>query len=212
MITLDRDKLKMYAFNIIDKKVFYFDQDGIVRIIPYEKREEYPEIKGLIGGFDGHTYIDFWQVHFILFERVNFRVLQMALSRIKEGDSIDDMERYINTLYPKSSEEKQKDELERFICRVYRPEFLRVPENTNKKTFDFITIEASVLSAEAMQNRDEYLRQNISEICGRLIKKIEKSCSFQKYGIPISCLRASEITFHKKISLLKVVFELKQLD
>ena len=211
MISLNRDELKLCAFNIRDKIVFYFDKNGVVRTINYADIDKHPEIKGLSYKFNGGYSIDFWKVHFNILGRVKFKVLKMVLDRTTEGDSIDDMELYINTLYPKSFEDKEKDELERFICRIYRPEFHRLPENTNKKTFDFITIEASILSNEAMQNRDAYLRQNIKEICSKLVKKVEKSSSFQKYGIPVSCLRASEITFHKKIDVLKVVFELKQV-
>ncbi|MBR6252696.1 MAG: hypothetical protein IKR04_02520 [Clostridia bacterium] len=212
MIKLDRNELKNCAFNIKGKTVYYFDENGIVRTFPYDEAKEHVEIKGLLGGLDGHIYIDFWKVHFNIFERVKFNVLKMVLEKIKEGDTIDDMEHYINTLYPKPPGERKQDELDRFICRFYKPEFLRLPENTKKNTFDFIVVEVSVLSQEALPDRDDFLKQNIKEILTRLVEKIENSATFKKYGIPSKCLKATEVTLHKKISILKVVFELKQIS
>ena len=60
MIKLDRNELKNCAFNIKGKTVYYFDENGIVRTFPYDEAKEHIEIKGLLGGLDGHIYIDFW--------------------------------------------------------------------------------------------------------------------------------------------------------
>ena len=211
MITLSLNKLRRFAFKIKKGFIYYFDNDGVVRRFQCRDLKFHPEIEGVSTRPNGSLYICPFDI-LLRFTGDDERKKRMAIARVNVGDTYKDVERYLNTVKPAEPGTRKVSGLDRFICRFYRPEFHRLPENTQKNTFDFIIMEVSVLSEEAIPNRDEYLRQNIQEISMRVTKKLESNRSFTKYGVPVNFLKITEATLNKRTGILRIQFELKDIS
>ena len=211
LITLSLNKLRRFAFKIRKGFIYYFDDEGVVRRFQCRDLKFHPEIEGVSTRPNGSLYI----CPFDIFLRVtgdDERKKRMAIARVNVGDTYKDVEHYLNTLKPAEPGTRKVSGLDRFICRIYKPEFHRLPENMQKNTFDFIIMEVSILSEEAIPNRDEYLQQNIHKICQRVVEKLKTNRSFTKYGVPINFLKATSITLNKRIGILRIQFDLKDIS
>ena len=184
--------------------IYYFNENGTYCSISVEdfKKGKESQLRNVFIRQDGSVY-----TYFPYYLTPNDIIRRKAVVNMKVGDNID---KFINLL---NTTELQKRELpkglDRFICKIERPVFSRIPENPNPKTFDFIHIYVSIVSENAIPNRSEYIKENKNEILQRVLKKIEDSKQFKKYGVPINILRLSKMTLIKSQSLLQIVFEIK---
>lgn len=136
---------------------------------------------------------------------INITALKKAISKLKVGDSIETFEKIIDET--KIEKREKPSGVDRFITKVEKPVFERVPENKNKKTFDFIRIDVGVLYD--FEGKMKYIRKNYEEICNIVLKKIEESKVFKSYGIPINFLKLGNVTFIKSMNIIQFLFEIK---
>lgn len=102
---------------------------------------------------------------------------------------------------------RYESELDRFITKFEKPIYIRMPENTNKNTFDFIKMHVNICSE--WPDREKFIKKNLPEIIQITIQKLEDAASFKKFGVPIGCLALTEVWQHPD-STLEFVFELKK--
>lgn len=90
-------------------------------------------------------------------ERVSLQ-LRKAMARLKEGDSYEALQRYLDesvkyyeelyrTMVKKRGVFHDKPKgLDRFIIKIVKPIILRIPENDNPNTFDIIKVQMDIIS------------------------------------------------------------------
>lgn len=100
--------------------------------------------------------------------------------------------------------------IERLIQGIGAPEYERVPENQNEKTFDRIRLQV-VLPRYMFQTWDELkaaVQENRLEIDSRVLDKIKNDRQFKKFGIPVNYIKMSDVTLLRDHTL-EYIFELK---
>lgn len=200
--------------------IYYFNAEGVFCSITLEKLKERLR----------KEKVDFWTYEYLeknmytelansyrkwtgtlkdtskYFQDINCTIARMALSKLKEGDTIEDFERLMQETTLK---ENLPTGLNRFITKIAKPDFERDPENSNTKTFDWITIDVYIVK-EWSEKRMDYIKKHIEEIKEMVLESISKSPSFKKYGVPINFLKLSNCVLRKD-STLVFTFELKQI-
>lgn len=96
------------------------------------------------------------------------------------------------------------------ITFVHEPYIERVPGNNNKSTFDFVKIDLSISTRLSIEEKKEYIKNNIKHIMDTAVYKISTSRIYTKFGVPINYLKVTSITL-KQSSLLHIIFELKEI-
>lgn len=224
MTSKQRDSLKMNAVYMARGKIFFFDENGIYQSIDendygyvdlcgafhVNKNAKNRKIKGILMSRDDRIFVIPPSWHDVDCPRDD-RIVKMALSRMKEGDSIEQFEEYLKSCRPAPAYTYTINGIDRFICRIDRPIFYRSHDNLSPNTFDYIYVDVSILSENAMKERDKYLKDNISEIRKRVAEKLANSREFKKYGVPINFLRVCRTTLKRKSNVLQFVFELKPI-
>lgn len=201
-----RDEIKNKVIRLRSKKVGYFDGDGVFREVSEEKAisMNFPEL----AVFDsGRLYLRKWFTYSTPLKDENGRVLQMSIALLKEGDTIDDLYHYLNTLKPKKH--ALPEGLDRFMAKMGKPEFVRETGNRNMKSFDFIYLDVFIVHTWET-DRIQYIKDNLPEIKERVIEHLQKYKSFQKYGVPVGFLKITNITLTHD-DALHFVFELKEI-
>ncbi len=100
--------------------------------------------------------------------------------------------------------------IDRLVQYITPPIFERVPENSNKSTFDYIHITVGLPtyqydSWETLRNEVKKYRK---EIYKRVVQKLAKNRQFKTYGVPINFLNLSDVMLLRDFSI-KFIFELK---
>ena len=128
-------------------------------------------------------------------------------SAVMRGESINRFEEMLNGSSNFTIPFKVND-VNDFITSITKPSFERRPENKNRNTFDFIRVYVNFCNAEDYK---KYIKKNLKSICRIVLRKIDESKAFKKYGIPINFLKLTSaiICVDKSIEL---VFELKDLE
>ena len=131
----------------------------------------------------------------------------MAYCKLKNGDTIEDLKQY----YHNSSFQKREPltELDYFVTKIGQPQYIRVPENTNTNTFDYIYVEVN-LAITWKYDKKEYYIKNKKAIDKMVTDKIEKSKKFQNYNIPINFLNLTRVSLKNQRRILEYVFDLKR--
>ena len=143
----------------------------------------------------------------------------MAGSSLVEGDTLEDFfnkvsekHAYNNMRYDAVIKNGRFHELadgvDRFVTKIERPVFMRIPENDNKHTFDIIKVFVNTCTTWDT-DRHKYFQDNLEIICQNVISKIENSQSFKKYGVPTGCLALTDIVTIGDASY-QFTFELKK--
>lgn len=222
MTSNQRERLKMRAVYMLKEKIFFFDENGFYQSINVmdcinKKFDKYCilhindggkdiKIKGVHRRFNGDFFVMTPSWYEVGCSEDN-RIVIMALSRMKEGDSFEQFEEYLKVLKPGHTH--FVNEIDSFICKIDRPIFIRSSDNLSPNTFDYIYVDVSILSENAMKERDKYLKDNIREISKKVAEKLERSREYLKYGVPINFLRVCRITLKRKSNVVQFVFELK---
>ena len=198
------DQIKNMAVRLCKKTIYYFNSDGIycsVSIDDYENGK---------ADFLKNVYCfgksDYAIRHYFLRDS-NINIFIKAISQLNVGNTFAEFERiYDSTEFVKH---EKPQGLDRFIAKIDRPIFSRIPENTNTKTFDYIHVDVFMVSEDVLPNRDEFIKQNKKKILQKVLEKIGKSYQFQRYGVPINILKVSLITLIKNKGIVRIVFEVK---
>ena len=145
----------------------------------------------------------------------------MFFKSLEENDTYEDMKAKLNKTIETYIEvyEKRADNfinnikpysengLDRFVTKIEKPMFIRVPENTNKKTFDIIKV--IVGTCVEWPNRNKFIKENAKDIYKMVLKKLEDDKSYQKFNVPIGCLALTELK-ERYDHTLDFTFELKK--
>lgn len=188
-------------------KIYYFDESGIYRSVLLS---EVYSIK-----LDNLSYLrpngeifSYWLFIDDLFYVDDIRLVIKAISMLKEGDTIEKFKTYLDTV--ELENHSRPSGLDRFITKIERPEFERIPTNPNKNTFDYIFVEVNIVQ-EWEGDRLTYIKKHKKQIFEMVLKKVQESKRFKKYGIPINFLKFTRVTL-KRNSVLEFVLELKVIN
>ena len=99
-----------------------------------------------------------------------------------------------------------ESELESILISIYNPIIIRLPENTNRKTFDMIKVE---MYFKERENTFDIIKRNKKEVLEKAIQKIKDYRSFKKYGVPVNILRFEGFQTVGKSSIM-LVFGVKK--
>lgn len=181
-------------------KVYYFDSEGVYRCIPEKQAKE-----------NGVTLHYFWRNPYNMKNMIcgihNLTLVSKAIARVKVGETLEDFDRYLSSM---KLERHQKPEgVERFVTKVCKPTFSRVPENLDAKTFDYVLVEVNVVQRWE-EDRISYIQKNKKQIQQMVLSRLENSKDFQSYGVPINFLKLTRMTLRRD-SVLEFLFELKEL-
>ena len=139
----------------------------------------------------------------------DLNVLKCALCKIKIGDTIEELKKCCKNIT--LGNKKETKEIERFITRIDRPKFICIPENPNKDTtFDYIHIDVNV-RMQWEEDKRIYIEKHKKEISQLVLRKIESNIIFQKYKVPINCLKISKIIWRNSLNTLHYILELKNI-
>lgn len=84
--------------------------------------------------------------------------------------------------------------------------FVRMPENPNKNTFDYIHMAIGLSGS----SKKEFVRENYKEIVKRAVKILSESAKFNKFGIPVNCLKVEKAVITRQDELI-LTFGLKEI-
>jgi hypothetical protein len=150
------------------------------------------------------------------------RSVQKAVTQMTVGDTYDDfLEKYKNCQehFRKINEfmKGHKNEMHqfidpidinRFVTKIFRPTFIRLPDNPRKKSFDIIKVGVDTCTEWPIDPK-QFLKANIKEVINMVLEKIKKSQSFKSYGVPIGCLALTNIVKCGN-AYYEFIFELKK--
>lgn len=182
--------------------VYYFDNEGVYRSIPFYKINEKGISIGYVWGgyFSGSNAKEFG-----ILDVENGTLITKIICKMQVGQTLEDLDRYLSTVV--LDKHLKPEGVERFVTKVGKPIFERVPENPNPKTFDFIYMRVNIVS-EWEEDRKRYIQKNIKQIHQMLLEKLENSGDFQKFGVPLNFLKLTRATLTRD-SVIEFVFELK---
>lgn len=184
------------------KTVKYFDNNGTFHVERIE--DAYTKISGIKQRTDGSFYTCSSESVY-LGPHINQTLFMKALSRLCPGDSWSDFLQICSETQFEISNEISF--LEKFVGRIESPIFVREPENFNKATFDIVKIDLCLTNIT--KDIRQTVKDNFDYMTELALEKIEKSRSFQKYGVPINVLRLTNAVITKQL-ILQLTFELKE--
>lgn len=176
--------------------MYFFDEAGIYRRKP--RPPEYYSIRS----------------HFLLWDNrvIGTAVWTKAVMSFQEGNTLREcIDLYYQTkIY---SNPPCYSPLELLVTKVYPATYERVPENENKRTFDFIRVYVNLSHTvyDSWDQLREGVQNNKNAISNMVVEKIANDQRFKRFGVPISALRLSSITLTKGYAL-EYIFELKDIE
>ena len=202
-LEINLKEITNHALRSCGGKYYYFDENGVYRSIPVNEAKKI--LNNIYERVDGST---FYIMNNHIFRNVDLNILRSSLVRLKLGESFDELKEIYQKMdfQPK---EKPKG-LDRFITKIDSPRFIKMPENQELKVFDFIHIDAFVVT-EWESDIYKYILDNQKEIIKKVIKQLKNDRSFKKYCVPINFLKLTKVTYSKSQNLIRFVFELKEV-
>lgn len=198
--------IRQYALRLKADKVYYFDKHYIYSCISSVDAED----KGFVNfskRINGTYSIDDYSFFQFPNWPSNLSLCKKCICMLNLGDTLDTLEHYFKTVHLESR--KKPEGLQRFITKINNPMFYRIPENPNPNTFDYIVVFVNTVK-DWNEYKKDYIKKHIGEINSLVLEKIETNNQFQKYGIPLSFLKLSNITLTNDCTI-KYVFELKEV-
>ena len=180
---------------------YYFDEEGVYRKVPVVEVAKLNLLNVYI--VEGDVRYDEPHIRKVICE--DHRLATKIICKLKEGDRLDRLVYYIENTKLESHEKIEG--LDRFITKIETPRFERVPENSNKNTFDFIYIDINIVTTWE-EDRIQYIKNNMKKIYKKVIEKLENCKAFNKYGVPTNFLKIARVDL-KNNSVLQFVLELK---
>ena len=87
-------------------------------------------------------------------------------------------------------------------------QFVRSPENPNKKTFDYIHVPIGI---SGCKDKLDFVKNNYKGIANEAIKMLSESKRFTKYGVPVNVLKVEKAVLTHQGELL-LTFGLKDIE
>lgn len=201
--------LKNMVVRRIGKKYIFFNKDEVVEtldkteIVKSDVVNLWVDIYGFLQFSNSKAPIFIWR------EFSKEMLLTMAYSKLKNGDTVEDLRRY----YKNSKIHKREplEELDRFVTKIEQPKFFRVPGNTNVSTFDYIYVDVN-LAVTWKYDKEEYYIKNKKKIDEMVLDKIGKSFRFKKCEVTTNMLKLSRLSLKNERRILEFVFELKEVS
>ena len=119
----DFEKIKNNVLRKAGGYAYYFDDEGIYCKVPIGEVEKLSLLNVHMLGAR-----DFWydrDIRKLICE--NFNVAIKIICKLKEGDTLDKLVNYIENT--KIEYHKKPEGLDRFITKIEKPTFVRIPEN-----------------------------------------------------------------------------------
>ena len=190
------------------KKYIFFNNQGIIETLNQTEimKSDVINLKVSINGTLYFSNID--TISFNTTEFINRVILTMAYCQLKNGDTIEDLKRYYHNSNITKKEPLKLNELDYFVTKISQPRFIRMPENPNADTFDYIYVEVNLAITWKCDKKDYFIK-NKKAINKMVLNKIEKSKQYQKYNIPINFLNLARLSFKNQRRMIEYVFDLK---
>lgn len=201
-----RDNIKNKVIRLCSHRAYYFDEDGIYRSVS-DKEALKMDMPNIGTRLNGECFLLTWDVYTDI-NVYNKNYVRMAISKLKEGDSLKTFEEYLSTV--KSKKHLKPEGLDRFITRIDKPVFVRTPENQNEETFDFIYVHLNLI-INWDEDKAEYIKKNVKEIDQRVLEMLEADMEMKRYGIPIGFLKLSRRVLKDKRRILEYLFEIREV-
>ena len=200
--------LKNMVMRKRSKTYIFFNTEGIIETLNQTEIMKSDVINLYVSANGTLNFSDIEINRFNRAEFVNRVLLTKARCQLKNGDTLEDLKRY----YHNSKIEKKEPlkELELFITKIGQPDFIRVPENPNPNTFDYIYVEVN-LAITWKYDKKEYYIKNKEAIDKMVTDKIEKSIQFKKFNISINFLNLARVTLKNQRRMAVYIFDLKKI-
>ena len=86
------------------------------------------------------------------------------------------------------------DEYEQLVQRIRIKSFDRIPENSNKNSFDYIQIEVLLSGTIPHETKKFLCRKYLRAIGRHVLMVLEESRRFQRFSVPVNILKAEKAT------------------
>lgn len=97
------------------------------------------------------------------------------------------------------------------IVSIKRVDITRRTDNTDKNTFDFVSVEILLRSTLQIPDMKAFIRENLPELNERALEKIAASKKYQSFGVPVEFLSLYSIgTFMQ--STIRMMYELREVS
>lgn len=197
---------RYYALRHRKEKIYFFDKDFIWRSIPIENAVS-QKIKGI-------NYID-GNVEKLFGRDSNRNVTKKIMCRLKEGDHITRLLSLAETIVVCQrtheecvAERKSQSEVDQFVISIRKPEIYRAANNKRTATFDFVEI--FVLVRSEFPDKISFIKNHQKELVQLVIQKIQEDKKFQKFGVPVSVLRLTDLRLLQG-DTIRYLFEIKKV-
>ncbi len=200
-LKISLEEIVNHALRNCRGKCYYFDENGIYKKI--SSTEARVILNNVYTRCDGSI---FSRINNDIRNKVNLNTFNKALGKMRVGDTFDELKE----LYQKVEFEhyERPEALDRFITKIDLPKFIRMPENQDSEVFDFIHIDAFVVT-EWESDIYKYILKNRKKIIDKVVNRLKTDKCFKTYSVPINFLKLSEVTYSKSKNLIRFVFELK---
>lgn len=200
-----RDYEKYYFFN--SKGIYScLEEKEMLKSGVYVKIEKSKKWKG-------YCYCEYriGELRKYLKNKYSCDIFAKAFRKLKIGDRLEMLDEYCNEVI-KEKERNKLTPLCRFVTRIYKPDFVCIPENQHKDTtFDYIHVDVNLVTQWDTDKR-EFIKENAREINKMVLESIKNNRSFKKYGVPVNVLTIAKITLKKDLNSLHYVFQLKRVE
>lgn len=186
-------------------KVYYFDGKGIYRSTSVQRAWSLKNSS--VVGKNGKRRLDAIVIVMEYFDYENGSLLIKAICSLKEGDTIEKFKQILETV--EYEENPKPTGINRFVTKIEKPVFERVPENPKNNTFDYIFVDVNIVK-DWEEDRRTYIQKYKKQICEMVLRKVQEDRTFKKFGVPVNFLKITSITLRKN-SVLEFVLELKEL-
>lgn len=105
---------------------------------------------------------------------------------------------------------EQAKQYETFLAFIDKPNFRKLEESP-EKVFDFIDVYVGLTQMLFDDDYPQLLEKYITRINQDVMKSVEDSKGFKKYGIPINFVKIDKVTFNPKARTLYYLLSLKEV-
>lgn len=142
---------------------------------------------------------------------MNVHLARKILKQMRPGDPFERLKELAATTeftyFPEPEETESRTELEaNWIWS--RVAYLRDPENGNPDTFDMVRVTVGI--RRDCSDKKAFLEKHKTEIAETLLRRLECTRSYRKFGVPVCFLRLTGIVL-RKAGVAEFTFELKEL-
>lgn len=185
--------------------------DELVRRILYKQKGFYwffneKGFLSVISEYDDPDKYDLWSIRDDG-GRYSDGETQRAINRMHIGDSY---EKYRELVLSERVYDSRMTTVEQFICKIHRPIFIEEEKRPN--VLNFVHVDVSILSQEAMKDREQFLKKHLNEMITIVMKKIQSYHSYRRFSLSDHALKLAQASLHRKQDILELVFKVEQFN